>query len=212
MAQAEPTSLDAPHLHRVTDQSSGAPCPTERVRKGERTRRRILQASRRVFARVGYQGATIRAIAAEAEVDKSSIIQYFGSKKQLFREAVHWDIPIDELTDPDPARTVENLARAMLTSWAADPDSPMAVLLRASMTSEEAADLLRHHISEQAVGRLAATLRAPDARLRVALVGAVMMGIASQRYILHMPDVTDADLEHIISLITPLLRTLLTGQ
>jgi hypothetical protein len=71
---------------------------------------------------------------------------YFGMKDALFREAVHWDIPTD-----DPRQTVENYLRAMLGAWAADPDSPMAVLLRASMTSEEAADLLRGHITAQAV-------------------------------------------------------------
>jgi AcrR family transcriptional regulator len=44
-------------------------------RKGERTRRRILEAARRVFADLGYERATIRGIAAAADVDKSSVIQ-----------------------------------------------------------------------------------------------------------------------------------------
>ena len=37
----------------------------------------------------------------------------------------------------------------------------------------------------------------------------MLMGIASQRYILQMPDLKDADVEDILRLITPLLRTLL---
>jgi Tetracyclin repressor-like, C-terminal domain len=41
-------------------------------------------------------------------------------------------------------------------------------------------------------GQLAA---AHAARLRAALAGAVLMGIVSQRYILKMPDVKDADVE-----------------
>ena len=56
-------------------------------RKGQRTRRRILETARAVFAEVGYERATIRGIAAAAEVDKSSIIKYFGTKEALFREA-----------------------------------------------------------------------------------------------------------------------------
>src|SRR4051794_27914316 len=103
-------------------------------RKGQRTRRRILDAARGVFADVGYERATIRGIAVAAGVDKSSVIQYFGSKQDLFREAVHWDIPVAELTSSDPAETAANYARSMLAAWAADPVSPMAVLLRASMT------------------------------------------------------------------------------
>ncbi len=181
-------------------------------RKGERTRRRILEGARRKFAEVGYERATIRAIAAEADVDKSSVIQYFGSKQGLFREVVHWDIPIAELTTDDPGQTVENYLRAMLGAWGADPDSPMAVLLRASMTSEDAADLLRAHVTGQAVDPLAATVDSPDARLRAALSGAMMMGIASQRYLLRMPDLATADLEDILRIVVPVFRSLIAPE
>ena len=97
----------------------------------------------------------------------------------------------------------------MLAAWASDPNSPMAVLLRTSLTSEDAAEILRSHITSQAVDSLAATIDSPDARLRAALVGAVLMGIASQRYLLRMPDLADADVEDILRLVTPLLRTLI---
>ncbi|WP_328402790.1 TetR family transcriptional regulator [Nocardia sp. NBC_00403] len=43
--------------------------------------------------RIIYSANVIRSAAG---VDKSSVIQYFGSKQALFREAVHWDIPIAE--------------------------------------------------------------------------------------------------------------------
>lgn len=179
-------------------------------RKGQRTRRRIMAAARQVFADVGYERATIRAIAAAAGVDKSSVIQYFGTKQQLFREAVHWDIPVGELVSGDAAETADNFIRGMLEAWATDSESPMAVLLRASMTSEDAAELLRTHITVQAVDAVAATIDAPDARLRAALAGAVLMGVASHRYLLRMPDLHEADPDDIVRLISPVLRSLLT--
>jgi hypothetical protein len=80
------------------------------------------------------------------------------------------------------------------------------------MTSDEAADLLRRHITERATDQIAATLTTPDARLRAALVGAMMMGIAAERYVLRMPDLADADLDQIITLVAPLLRDLLTAD
>jgi AcrR family transcriptional regulator len=181
-------------------------------RKGERTRRRILAAARRRFAEVGYERATIRAIAAEAGVDKSSVMQYFGSKQELFREAVRWHIPHDELTTDDPGQMVENHLRTMLGNWAADRDSPMAVLLRTSMTSEEAAELLRRHVTAEVTDHLAATIDGPDARLRAALFGAMMMGIASQRHLLHLPDLAEADVEDIVRLAAPLLRGLISPE
>ena len=192
---------------------SAEPAPGEPVaggeRKGLRTRRRILEAARGMFADVGYERATIRGIAAAAGVDKSSVIQYFGTKQALFRDAVHWDIPIAELTTDDQTETIDNLVGGMLAAWAADPNSPMAVLVRTSMTSEDAADLLRTHITAQSVDTMAATIDAPDARLRAALAGAMLMGIASQRYLLKLPDLKDADVEDILRLITPLVRALL---
>lgn len=190
--------------------SAAAVASAESVeRKGQRTRRRILETARRVFAEVGYERATIRGIAAAADVDKSSITQYFGTKQNLFREAVHWDIRIAEVTTEDPVQSAENYARGMLAAWASDPNSPMAVLLRTSLTSEEAADILRTHITSQAVNALAATIDSPDARLRSALAGALLMGIASQRYLLRIPDLATADIEDILRLVTPLLRTLI---
>jgi AcrR family transcriptional regulator len=190
-----------------------AEAETDCPRKGERTRRRILEAARRKFGEVGYERATIRAIAAEAEVDKSSVIQYFGSKHDLFREAVRWDIPIAELTAADdPAQTVENYVRGMLGAWAADPDSPMAVLLRTSMTSEEAAELLRSHVTAQGVDPVAATVTAGDARLRAALSSAMMMGIASQRYLLRMPDLAAAETEDILRIVVPVFRSLIAPE
>ena len=56
---------------------------------------------------------------------------------------------------------------------------------------------------------MAATIEAPDARLRAALAGAMLMGIVSQRHILKMPDLEHADIEDILRLITPLVSTLL---
>ncbi|MGK5639744.1 TetR family transcriptional regulator [Streptomyces sp. URMC 126] len=204
------TSADVAFPTSGEDRPDDGPEGTGRPeRKGERTRRRILQAARGQFARLGYERATIRGIAAAAEVDKSSVINYFGTKQALFREAVHFSIPIDELTTDDPSRTVENYLRGMLGTWAADPDSPMAVLMRASMTSDEAAELLRRHVTAEAVDQVAANMDAPDARLRAGLFAAIMMGIATQRYVLCLPDVAEADLEDVLRIATPVVRSLI---
>lgn len=193
--------------------SSGHETPSaalpEVERKGQRTRRQILQTARAVFGEVGYERATIRGIASAAGVDKSSVVKYFGTKQKLFEEAVTWTIPIQDVVSEDPSRTAENLARGMLAAWAADPNSPMAVLLRASMTSEDAAEILRTHITDHAISSIAKAIDRPDARLRAALIGAMLMGIASQRYLLRMPDLVDVDTEHILKLITPALSSVI---
>ena len=77
-----------------------------------------------MFAEVGYERATIRGIAAAAGVDKSSVIQYFGTKEQLFRDAVTWTIPVADVIAADGANKVENLARGM--RWRRGPPTPTA--------------------------------------------------------------------------------------
>lgn len=184
-----------------------APTPE---RKGQRTRQRILLAARKVFAEAGYEKATIRGIAELSGVDKASVIKHFGSKQDLFDEAVQWTVPVDELTTADPAQTAQNFLQGMLDAWAADPDGPMAVLLRTAMTSPDALELLRTQVTEQAVTSVAATIDGPDARLRAALLSAVLMGIASQRYLLQFPDLAAASDDDIVRIMAPVLGGLLS--
>lgn len=180
------------------------------ARKGQRTRQRILLAARKVFAEAGYEKATIRGIAELSGVDKASVIKHFGSKQDLFDEAVQWTVPVDELTTADPAQTAQNFLQGMLDAWAADPDGPMAVLLRTAMTSPDALELLRTQVTEQAVTSVAATIDGPDARLRAALLSAVLMGIASQRYLLQFPDLAAASDDDIVRIMAPVLGGLLS--
>ncbi|MFK5108554.1 TetR family transcriptional regulator, partial [Klebsiella pneumoniae] len=53
-------------------------------RKGEESRRRILEAALREFGRVGYAAATTRAIALQAETTLPSLQYYFGGKQGLY--------------------------------------------------------------------------------------------------------------------------------
>ncbi|MGH3243630.1 MAG: TetR family transcriptional regulator [Spirillospora sp.] len=191
---------------RARDRGDGSAPP---LRKGDRTRLRILEAARRQFGRHGYELATIRGIAADANVDKASVMKHFGSKQDLFRAAVHWSIPIDELTTDDPGRSAENYLTSMLAGWAAIPDHPMSVLLRASMTSEDAAGMLTGHLTAEVVDRVAASLDGPDARLRAALFASFMTGLVSQRHMLRLPDLADADVDDVIRIAAPAVQALL---
>lgn len=52
------------------------------------TRERVLQAAGRIFARYGFEGATVRDICAEADVNVASVNYHFGSKETLYLETV----------------------------------------------------------------------------------------------------------------------------
>jgi AcrR family transcriptional regulator len=55
------------------------------TRVSKATRDKIIKAASRAFARNGYEGASIRAIVAEADVNQAAINYHFGSKQGLYR-------------------------------------------------------------------------------------------------------------------------------
>jgi len=54
-----------------------------RARRAEERRQGILEAAARVFARKGFDKATTREIAQEADISEGTIYNYFASKQQL---------------------------------------------------------------------------------------------------------------------------------
>lgn len=73
-------------------------------------RTRILEAATKVYAEVGYRGATTRRIAAEAGCNELTLFRHFGSKESLIHEAVACcgpeskliplpDVPVDPWTE-----------------------------------------------------------------------------------------------------------------
>lgn len=66
-----------------------------RAQQRRRTEERILAAARQIFAELGYDRTTIRAVALAAGVDAGLVMHYFGSKDLLFAQAA--EVPADEL-------------------------------------------------------------------------------------------------------------------
>src|SRR5262249_1427962 len=67
------------------------------------TRRRILEAAARVFARDGFRGATTREIAREAQVNEVTLFRHYRSRNDLLRAVLCrpleevWVDPWDEI-------------------------------------------------------------------------------------------------------------------
>lgn len=61
------------------------PRPATVTRASKATREKIIKAASDAFARNGYEGASIRTIVAEADVNQAAISYHFGSKEGLYR-------------------------------------------------------------------------------------------------------------------------------
>jgi len=78
---------------------SGQPKPSRRERERQRHRREILRAAEIVFARKGFEKATIAEIAQEADFSVGTIYNLFEDKEDLY------------------ACAIENLARAFIETF-----------------------------------------------------------------------------------------------
>ena len=57
----------------------------------ERTRARLVEAAREVFAEHGFQGATVREICRRADANVAAVNYHFGSKHGLLSEALNFN-------------------------------------------------------------------------------------------------------------------------
>jgi len=69
-----------------------ARAPTRRALAKQQTRQKVLAAARRLFSEQGYEGATIRDIAAAAGMSTGAVFANFTDKSDLFREIMTDDM------------------------------------------------------------------------------------------------------------------------
>ncbi len=136
---------------------------------------RILGAGERVFARAGFNGATMAAIADEAGLPKANLHYYFGSKQALYRAVLartlrDWLVPLDALTEEaDPATALAGYIRAKMAIGAQRPDASRVFANELLHGAAELGELLRGELRTM-VRRKAAVIDAWVAAGRMAPV------------------------------------------
>src|SRR5437879_7291664 len=111
------------------------------------TREKILAAARSRFGQEGYDGTTIRGIAAGAGVDPALVPHYFGSKEGVFLAAVEFPVDpaefIPRLLAPGIDGLGERLVTFFLETWDSPSGGSFLGLTRSSVSSEQGGDLMR---------------------------------------------------------------------
>lgn len=121
-----------PHAKIQRARATQPPQPPEddvikgQIRKANENR--ILGAAEKVFARAGFGGATMAAIATESGLPKANLHYYFGSKDVLYRAVLartlnDWLAPAQGITaEADPRAALEQYIRAKMALSAQRPD------------------------------------------------------------------------------------------
>jgi AcrR family transcriptional regulator len=178
---------------------------------GTASRRAILGAARTAFGELGFEGASMRAIAATAGVDAALIHHYFGSKQQLFVAAM--DLPFDiafvraTVTAGPVEGLGERIARFFLTLWENPIRRPILLgMLRSATTDPAAAAMVRRLFIDNAVLPLAVEAGLPDAEYRATLVGSQLLGLALLRYVLGFEPLASASIDTVVAAIGPTIQ------
>ena len=175
------------------------------------TKATILAAARERFAADGYERATIRAIAADAAIDPSMVMRYFGNKKQLFAAAADLDLLLPDLARVQRRKLGSVLVAHFLDRW--ETDDALKVLLRTALSNDAAAARMQTIFATQltqAVGKLAAD--PAEAALRAGLIATQVLGMAFCRYLLRLPPVSAMTRDEVVAWLGPTLQRYAAGS
>ncbi len=179
------------------------------------TREAILDAARARFAQHGYDGATIRGIAADAGVDPSLVHHFYGTKERLFAEALRFPaVPsevLDRVVQAGPDRLGETLVRSILQLWESPETRDRAIaLLRSAVTNEQAAAMLRSFVEGGILGAIARVGSGDDAGFRASLVASQIVGLGIARIVLRIEPIASADIDQLAAAIGHSVQRYLT--
>ncbi|MDT5209297.1 MAG: hypothetical protein QOF67_1712, partial [Mycobacterium sp.] len=150
----------------------------------------------------------IRAIAADANIDPSMVMRYFGSKDQLFAAAADFDLELPDFSAVDRDELGAAVVAYFMDRW--ERDDTLVVLLRSSATNAEAAQRMREIFAGQLLPAIAKINS--DAPARAAgLIATQMIGLAMCRYVLQVPPVVAMSRDDAVEWLGPTVQRYLVG-
>lgn len=175
------------------------------------SRARIIAAAVDDFGEKGYDGATIRSIAARAGVDSALVHHYFGTKADLFAEAVgiplRPDIDVPGILAGPRDEIGERLIRYVLEAFEQPEVRRRGVmLLRTAIGSRLTTPLLAGFLSRELLSRVSRSLDADDADLRASLVASQIAGMLIARYVLRLPALAAASVDELVARVAPTVQ------
>lgn len=174
-------------------------------RPASETKAVILAAAQQRFAADGYERATIRAIAADADIDPSMVMRYYGSKEGLFAAAAEFDLELPDLAQVPIDDLGVALAAHFVQRW--ERDDALLILLRAGVTNPAVAERMRTIFAAQLAPVIGKAIDDPaQAPTRASLAASQVLGMALCRYVLAFPPLQQMTGDEIVGWIGPTLQ------
>jgi TetR/AcrR family transcriptional regulator len=141
-----------------------APGRTRRNRGSELVRSRLVAAAIGEFSAHGFEGASTRAIADQADAHQSQIKYHFDTKEELWRRCLDQllaevDIAVAEqpgVGSDDPRDVIESLIRGLVAFAAARPELNRIMMHEATSPSSRLTWLVENRLAQRRSDLLAA--------------------------------------------------------
>ncbi|MFE4500920.1 TetR/AcrR family transcriptional regulator [Rhodococcus sp. NPDC056743] len=168
--------------------------PPKRARNAAATREAILRSAVIAFIRHGYDGVGVREIAQSAGVTAMLVNRYFGSKEQLFTEAVDVAFTPRTVLSDNPNTLAWDAAVRLVERTAPESEhlDPFLLMLR-SVSNPRATEIVRASVEKHAGRYLSELLEGPDADERAMLAHSVIAGFWLMRKMLGFTALAQAD-------------------
>lgn len=174
-------------------------------RRSDATKAAILDAARDRFGTLGFERATIRAIADKAGIDPAMVMRYYGNKQQLFAAAAEIDLALPDLTKVPRSQIGVAMARHFFSRW--EKDGALQTLLRSAVTNRAAAERMRSLFASQVAPALAPLFEDRQvAATRAGLIATQTLGVALCRYVLLLPPVVALTDQELVAWVGPTLQ------
>lgn len=135
--------------------------PTSRRQTRQVNESAILRAAERVFARAGFEGATMADIADEAGLPKANLHYYFGAKRALYRAVLDavlhdWLDPLEAITpEADPRTALRHYIELKMALAAERPHASRVFANELLHGAPVVLDLLRTDLRQQVLAKAA---------------------------------------------------------
>ncbi len=181
---------------------------------GVDTRAQIVAAAGDVFVRDGYERGSIRAVAREAGVDPALVRHYFGSKQELFVEAmrppVDLNAHVETLADGDPEFVGERVMTFFAEVWSDPVQGPRVIaLMRAALERPDVAEFVRHVIIEGVIEKVARRVGAANPEQAAATAASQVFGLAMIRHVAAVEPLASEPVDSLVSRYGPIVTRLL---
>jgi AcrR family transcriptional regulator len=177
----------------------------------------IQAAARASFAKNGWAGTSLRAIAREVGVDPALVHYYFSSKEELLDAVTtfpaEWVAAIQTAHSVPLAQRGEAIVRNVVWTWSQPEirEALVSILLTAAH-DPRTHEKVRAVITTSLQPAVADRITGEERLLRAALIGSQVLGLVMHRYVWEIEPLASLPDEHLVVVIGPTIQRYLSGR